>query len=175
MAAFDFDELKGDWRAYDIFRFGPITLFHKDDLLDGTIQYLESQNYFVPQIDCREADNGSDFYNAILFALGVLKAEYKDIQPIQFWDLVTEASFDNKTGIALAFRHFDAAYSRFPEHSQNALSVLAGYQYRWLWFGRRFTVLVQTSNPNLELEPVRQVEAHWNDRERSVKERMANE
>lgn len=171
MAAFSWDEIKSDWRIYDVFRHGPTTLFHDTSLLEDTIQYLESRDYFVPQIDCRTAKTESNFYNEILFALGILKSEYKNIKPIQFWDLVTEADFTDREGIVLAFKHFDAIHSLFPECAQDALNILAGYQYRWLWLGNRFKVLVQTDDPRLELKPLHEMKAAWNNQESSIKER----
>ena len=171
MAAFNWDEVKSDWRSYDLFRHTPVKLFLRDAILDESIQHLENHNYFVFQVDCRHSESESDLYNSILFALGVLQAEYKNISPIQFWDLVTETDFADKKGIVLVFRHFDNVHSRFPKATQHALSVLAGYQYRWLWFGNRFTTFVQTDNSSLELDTIIEVKASWNDRESLLKDR----
>ncbi len=165
MAAFTWDEAENDWTSYDLFRHGPVTLFYKTAVLDEALAHLENQNYKVARVDCQPQTTEADFYNAVLFALGILKSEYKNIKPIQFWDLVTDITFGDESGIVLVFQHFDAFYARFPECGRHALQVLAGYQYRWLWFGHRYTTFVQIDNPELELDSIRQQEAHWNRKE----------
>ena len=115
-----------------MFRLGPVKLFYKMPYFDDTILHLQNQRYLVPQIDCSTVETEPDFYNSILFALGVQETEYKNIKPIQFSDLVTYTDFTDKKGIVLAFRNFDAFYNQFPDGAHLALAILAEYQYRWL-------------------------------------------
>lgn len=159
------EELDDDAHSIDFFRSSPVTIFHRADSLSHIVKYLEYQGYSVAQVDCTACQTESDFFNAILFALNMLSAEYKDIKPVQFWDLLGFKEFSDVKGAVLVLWHLDDVYVRMPESVMLSLKELARLQYRRLWWGDRFTTMVYVEDPLFQLPSfeyeARTFTSHW--------------
>ena len=176
MAVFKSPELfpptsQDEWRTYNLFRYGPIVLFFKRQVLQDSIQFLQNQDYVIHEFNCQDYTSEADFFNDILFRLKIIDEIYKGIKPVQFWDLLSAAEVPDESGLILAFTRFDVFHRAFPEVAQELLEIVAGYHYKWLWFGRRFAAFVQTDDPMIKLEPVGAHPACWNSKEWLIKDR----
>jgi hypothetical protein len=57
MAVFDESTLEDDWQVWQLLRYGPVTLFHKAEVLNETIQYLKHRQYLVFEFDCQNYED----------------------------------------------------------------------------------------------------------------------
>ncbi len=171
MAVFKKSTLRGEWQTYQLFRYGPVSLFYKPPVLQEAIHLLQEQNYIIHQFDCRDYDSEAALFNAILLRLNIIEKDYEGIKTVAFWDLLIEAKVPDESGLILVFTHFDVLHRNFPDCAQELLEIIAGYHYKWLWFGQRFKAFVQTDDPRIEFTPLGAHLPYWNDKEWLIKGR----
>lgn len=172
MATFDDVSIKDDWKTYQLFRYGPVSLFYKSEVLQEAIEHLSERAYILPEFDCRDCESEAALFNAILLRLEIIKQEYVGIRGIQFWDLLGEIKVPDESGVVLVLRHFDVFHRAFSSAAQGLLESVADYHYRKIWFGLRFKAFVQTDDPTLEIGFLKALTARWNDKEQFKKNRM---
>ncbi len=153
MAAFTYADVKEDFKTYNLFRHGAITLFHDLAVLEETIAYLRERQYIVHEFDCPTYQSEGAFHHDILLRLGILNEPFKPLRQLRsgaFWDLLSSADVPDESGLILVFKHFDVLEQRFPDGALHVLEDVAYYNYRKLWFGKRFKAFVQTENDELQ-------------------------
>jgi len=171
MAIFQESTLRDEWQTYQLFRYGPVSLFFKPHILDEAVQFLKKQSYIIHEFNCQDYSSEADVYNDILLRLGIIQTDYNEISSTPFWDLLTEAKVPDESGLILVFMHFDVLHRNLPKCAQDLLEIIAGYSYNWLWFGRRFKAFVQTDDPSIIIKPLGAHEAYWNPKEWLIKNR----
>jgi hypothetical protein len=141
----------------------PINLFEKIAVFDEAVDRFKRHGYISHEFDCRKFHSQEDILNAILHALGGVTPDYiyKNIQPIQFWDLLHIPEFGQERGALLAFSHFDTFYRLDPECGQELLDILAGRHYSELKRGNRLIICAHCEDRTLKLQPVLTIEAKW--------------
>ena len=170
-----FDETKLDdpneWRTFQLFRYGPINLFHKMNLLENVIDYLNHQKYIVHEFDCK--DYKTD--NAILWDIGLrLNFPYSEgWNPglDGFNDFLRDVEVPQQTGFVFALKYFDSFHKNFPFYGQHFLEIIAEHYHQNLLFGRRFTALIQLDDGLMQFSPVGAFTPQWNEKEWLIKSR----
>ncbi len=80
-------------------------------------------------------------------------------------DCISVIEVPAEGGLVLVLRRFDVFASCQRETAQGVLDVLADNARRFLLFGRRLLVLVQSDDPRISLEPVGATVVGWNPKE----------
>src|SRR5687768_10487598 len=107
MAVFDESTLKDDWQIWQLLRYGPVTLFHKPEVLNETIQHLKQHQYVVYEFDCQNYQDEQKILNEIASRLGVLQ-DY-DLNPnlAGFNDYLRDIRVPKESGLVIVLHHFD--------------------------------------------------------------------
>ncbi len=173
MAAFNKLTLRDDWQIWQLLRYGPVTLFHKLQILEETVQYLKQHGYTVHEFDCQDYKDEQTILNDFSSRLGVLQ-DY-DLNPNVdgFNDYLSDVEVPNESGLVIVFKHFDTFHSKFPYCAHRILDIIAHNYHQNLLFGLRFIALVQTDDPLIQIKPVGEFKAWWNDKEWLVKSRTS--
>jgi hypothetical protein len=171
MATFNESSLSDEWQLWQLFRYGPVTLFHKPQVLQETIHFLRQEHYLVHEFDCRDMATEGAILAEVVSRLGVIQ-DY-DLTPnwAGFNDYLTDVKVPDESGLVLVFQHFDAFQSAFPQGAHFLLDIIAHAYHQNLLFGRRLIALVQTDDPHLQLEPIGAFTGRWNDKEWFIKDR----
>jgi hypothetical protein len=172
MATFKEDTVRDEWEIYELFRDGPITLFYKPQVLEDALGILLKKKYEAHEFDCKNYSSDTDIYNDILIRLGIIDAEYKNMNFIQFWDLFAEATVPEDTGMVLVFNSFDSLLNISPEIPKMVFNLISGYHYKFLLFGKKFKSFVQVDNPEMEYQVNNIFMPKWNHKERDKKSRL---
>lgn len=171
MANFKASTLQNERTVFQLLQNGPINLYYKTAILDDTIQYLEFQKYVVHEFDCRNYQAA----DAVLWDVGLrLGFPYGDIYKPGldgFSDFLSDVRVPDESGLFLAFRHFHSYYREFSTYAHQVLDIFASNYLQNLLFGYRFSVLIQTDDPLIQIEPVGAFPANWNSKESLIKSR----
>ncbi len=153
---------KTDWLLDSLIR--PVTLFDNLPVMEEAIARFRIHDYVVHEFDCSGHESQEAMFNAVLRSVDIIKQgyTYKNIQAIQFWDLLRDIKIPEESGVVLAFKHFDNFHRRIPESGQQMLSSIAREHFYWLRHGLRLVVCVHSNERNLELEPLLTIRADWN-------------
>lgn len=132
--------------------------------MEKALAFLRRFGWTVFEFDCRVYDSQERIYNAVLRALGNRPADYwyKDIQHIQFWDLLRDINVSMSVGINLAFKHVDDLNRTSPDCVQSLVQSIAGEHLYRLRRGQYLTACVHLQDPSITFEPRTVVTAEWN-------------
>jgi RNAse (barnase) inhibitor barstar len=158
----DFERL--DWR---LLQNGAVSLYCRHDVLDADLDWLWKHGYRVAELDGRWSD--ADAMHAA-FAKTLSFPDYygKNLDALN--DCISDLDVQDG-GLVLVFRRFDAFASRHRAVAQAVLDILAHNARRFLLFGRRLIVLVQSDDPKISFEPIGATAVGWNPKEWSHKDR----
>ena len=146
-----------DWR---LLQNGPIALYLRREVLDPDVAWLREQRYEVTEIDCAAWSDPERMHVAIAAALSFPDYYGKNLHALN--DCLSDLAIPAEGGLALVLSRFDAFASRHRDVAQALLDVLASNARRFLLFGRRLLVLVQSDDPRLAFAPVGATEVGWN-------------
>ena len=175
MAVFTNSSINSDYYLWQIYRYGPATLYYRKFLFEAAIQQLHQRNYLVFEFDCQKYDTGRAILTDIASALGVIQDYDRQPNLSGFDDYLYDLVLPDETGIVLALKSFELFQSKFPDYAHHLLDIVARHYHRNLLFGLRFIALVQSNDPNLKIEPICAFNVHWNDAEWMKKHRIAEE
>ena len=152
---------KTDWLLESLM--GPIILFDNLPTMEEAIARFRRHDYVVHEFDCSQHQSQETMFNAVLHSIGCLREDhfYKNIQTIQFWDLLRDIKISEESGVVLAFKNFDDFYGRLPESGQQMLSSIAREHFYELRHGLRLITLAHSENRGLKLEPLLTIKAQW--------------
>jgi RNAse (barnase) inhibitor barstar len=80
-------------------------------------------------------------------------------------DCISDLEVPAEGGLVLVFSRFDSFSLRHRDVAQGVLDLLADNARRFLLFGRRLLVLVQSDDPRIAFEPVGATAVSWNPKE----------
>ena len=147
-----------DWA---ILKNGPIALFHKPAVLDGSVAWLTRRGYSVAVADCGPDPSKQGVLDAITIALGFPAGTNLD----GFNDYCWQVEVPDDGGFALVLLHYDRVAVTDRKLAETVLDIVAGSAWDKLLFGRRLICLVQSDDPRLDFGPVGGRAPMWNPRE----------
>lgn len=145
-----------DWL---IVRNGPIVKYFSSEILEKHINELDKMRYHVIDISVsgwtkdnahkkiQEAFNFPEYYGDNLAA---------------FEDCLNDMFNRNNRGLVIVFRHFDSFYSKEQGFSEGILDSIVRMSWGWLLAGQRLITMVQSGNPDFEINKVGGFEPSWN-------------
>lgn len=141
---------------------GPVTLFHRPELLHESIRRLSGDGYTVVDMDCTGWDvrgmhsafaaafEFPDYYGGNLDALNDCLRDVVFAEPGQA---------GNRAAVVL--RGFEGFYDRHEREATIVLDIVADLSREALVVGARLVCLIQTNNPRLNLPPIGAVQPSW--------------
>lgn len=171
MAVFDRNNLKAEWKIWQLCRYGPITLFRQASVLEETVRHLKEQKYLVHEFDCGKYEDDGKILADITTELGVIQ-DY-DLTPnlAGFEDYLSDTVVPVESGLVLVLRNFDVFHSRFPYSAKSLLEIISHRYHQDLLFGLRFFALIQINDPQMNFDPIHSFQIFWNDKESRLSDR----
>ena len=148
-----------DWR---LLQNSLVTLYFSRAILDADVSWLDEHGYRV-----RTLRGGYDSADALLIALADLLAfpEYFGRNLDGFNDCLSDVEIPEEGGLVLVLHEFHLCAQKFRPVAQAILNICATNARRFLLTGRRFIVLVHSSDPRIAFEPVGATPVMWNPQE----------
>lgn len=162
--ASDFERL--DWR---LLQNGAVALYFQRGVLHEDVVWLRAHAYEVVELDCLGWGDEKDMHRALSAALSF--PDYYGMNLDALNDCMAEVDVPDEGGLVLAFLRFDAFAMRQREVAEGVLDILADNARRFLLFGRRLLVLLQSDEPHLSFAPVGATAVSWNPKEWLDKDR----
>jgi hypothetical protein len=172
-----FTDSPEDWQRLDwqILRDGGIALYWRQEYLAADVQWLAAQGYDTYEFACEQWTSEDDMYSDVERVL-----RFPDWWGPEWGhnfdalvDCLRDLPIRTDGGAVLVFYKFDVCASGFGAvmmHSgcskaEVLLDVMARACHYLLLNGKRFIVLVQTENPNIQIGSLGGVSPVWNRRE----------
>jgi hypothetical protein len=170
VAAFDPESDLGQDLAYRLVRASFVTLFHRQEVLTRTTQWLKEHEYQLVRLDAGGWGSEVDLHRAMGRALnfppdcghtldalnGCVRAV---VEGRYGWD-------ERSVGLVLIFHNYERFARRSPYASQVVLEIIADQARGGALLGRRLICLVQSDNPEISFEPLGMGVPPWNEAER---------
>ncbi|RYX85107.1 barnase inhibitor [bacterium] len=170
MAVFDDNSIREEWPIFELFRSGPVALFHKPPILQEMVTYFEERGYIVHDFACSAYVEKSD----VLREVGArLDFPFEVSNLDGFNDFLGDVKVPIESGLVLVFTNFDSFHGLHPHYAQQILEIIADQSRNNLLCGRRFIALVQSNDPSIKLEPIGARSTQWNRKEWLDKDRLA--
>ncbi|HTB72366.1 MAG TPA: barstar family protein [Polyangiaceae bacterium] len=149
-----------DWR---LLQNGAVVLYLRPDVLEPDIAWLQEYAYEVKRFDCRTWSDQRAMHVAMATTLSF--PEYYGMNLNAMSDCISDLEIPVEGGLVLVFSGFDSFSSRYGHVAQGVLDLLADNARRFLLFGRRLLVLVQSDDPRIAFAPVGATAVSWNPKE----------
>ncbi len=170
MSVFDSaGDLGGDV-AYRLMADSFVRLFWRAALFEQTLAWLREHGYYVVRLDASAWTQESDMHRDIAAALEFPDYYGNNLNALN--DCLGDAAFggygaegEEPTGVVLAFAGYDTFASHCPREAHSVLDIIADLARRAMLIGNRMCCLVQSSDPDIQLEPVGATPVSWNDAE----------
>jgi len=154
-----------DWR---MLRFGWVTLFRQEAVLDRTLEWLRGEGYREIRMDARPGRTEADMYESVTNALG-LPGPCGNFDGLDDWlyDFIEGhyGADPDAAATSIAILGFDSFVRTDPRAAGDLLELLGRHAAHALMFGHRLLILVQSNDPDIELGPVGGREPYWNEAE----------
>ncbi len=172
-----FSNSPADWQRLDwqILRDGGIALYWRQEYLADDMRWLASQNYDMYEFDCERWRSEDEMYSDIGRVLRFSEwwgPEWgRNIDALD--DCLTDLPISDDRGAVLVLNRFNVYASGSGAASMHSgrseaevvLDVMAGACRFFLLNGKRFIVLVQTENPDIQIGSLGGRSPVWNRRE----------
>ncbi|WP_157887877.1 barstar family protein [Frondihabitans sp. PAMC 28766] len=179
MSAFGHEEGLSHDVGFQLLREGPISLFHRQTLLDADVARLEGAGYQLVRFDAAAWSDEEAMLREIAVALNFPPSPRHSLDGTNdwFWDLVGyEWGWDPKsTGLVILFLHFDRYEKLFPESAWSILDIIARHSHLAALFGQRLICIAQSDDPLIQMPSVGASGVRWNFRETFKKDRLVEE
>jgi len=167
MAFFTDNDLERlDWR---LLQNGCINLYWRSKILNEDVSWLEKHCYQINSMDCSGWDNLNVLHDAFAEELKFPDWYGKNLDALN--DCLSDLEIAMEGGRVIVLRGFDGVAAKIPEAAQGVMHILAKNARRFLLFGKRLIVLVQSDDPKISFDPVGAQPVGWNPRERLNKNR----
>lgn len=149
-----------DWR---LLRNSSITLYYNPLILDADVAWFVEQSYRT--VHFRASDHGTS--ERVLAALGQALEfpEYYGRNLDAFNDCLSDIEVPDGGGLLLVLHDFDAFAAAFGDVAQALLDICADNSRQFLLTGRRFVILVHSTDPRIRFDPVGATPVSWNPQE----------
>ncbi len=145
-----------DWL---IIRDGPIVKYFSSDILEEDIKELDKMRYQI--IDLSTSDWTPENAHKKI-QVGFDFPDYYGGNRAAFEDCLDD-KFDKKyRGLVIVFRHFDKFYSENKEFSESLMDGISSVAWTWLLTGQRLITIIQSDDPDLEIDRVGGYQPSWN-------------
>ncbi len=163
MAAFTDDPSEFQRLDWSLLQNGAVVLYLRRDVLEPDIAWLQEHAYEVKRLDCREWSDQRAMHVAMATTLSFPKYYGMNLNAMN--DCISDLEIPAEGGLVLVFASFDSFSLRHRDVAQGVLNLLADNARRFLLFGRRLLVLVQSDDPRIAFEPVGATAVSWNPKE----------
>ncbi len=151
---------------FHLLRNGPVTLFHRHEVLDGTVAALDGLGYLVHRFDARAWDTRAAFAAAVKEELdfpdhfgGNLDAFDDCMRDVAAFEYGADPE---SAGTAFVFVGYDAFAAADRPAAQIVLDIMADAARLGLLHGHRMICLVQSDDRDIRFEPVGATPVGWN-------------
>lgn len=172
MASFRDDDQNYQRVDYRLLQNGAVTLYCRRAYLEEDMAWLVAHGYRIHRWDTSKWHSEAGMHSAIASELGF--PDYYGNNLDGLYDCLSDLDIPPDAGLALVLDRFDSFARRSHEVAQAILDIAQDASRRYLLFGHRFLVLVQSDDPHIEFEPLGAVPANWNHRECSKESRDPN-
>lgn len=143
----------------EILRDGAIVMYHNPDLLAEDVKDLDSFNYKV--IDINVSDwSSSTLHSNLEHSFGFPDYYGKNLNA--FSDCLNDMYDKKYSGLVIVFRFFDNLYEHDKSESHGLLNIIANISRQWMISGQRLICLIQSDDPDLEIDVVGGYHPTWN-------------
>jgi RNAse (barnase) inhibitor barstar len=168
-----FNNSADDWQRIDwqVLRDGGIALYWRSEYLAEDARWLHEHDYELYEMDCAKWSSRDDMFADFDRAFRLPEWWGRNFDALD--ECMADLPLDEKLGAALVLRHFDSYASQFgaaplarrETEAVVILDILARASRFHLLNGRRFVVLVQSDDSNLQIEQLGGMTPQWNRRE----------
>lgn len=138
-----------DWK---ILQNGAITLYFDSHVLEEACIWFREHDYRLYLFDGTRLKTPDDFYAIAKDILSL--PEYCGGNLDSLRDCLWSLDVPQEGGTVLVFSRFDVLWQRWRTFSFDLLDLLEEEARRFLLFGRRLIVLVQSDHSNMSFQPV---------------------
>jgi RNAse (barnase) inhibitor barstar len=148
---------------YGLLQNGAVTLYWRRAYLEEDLSWLEAHGYRVHRLDASGWESEVAMHAAIARELGLPAYYGRNLDALR--DSLTDLNVPIEGGMAVVLDNFDTFAKRLRETAQTVLDIAEHASRRYLLIGRRFVLMVQSNDPQIEFGPLGAVAANWNRRE----------
>ncbi len=164
-----FNEHEEDALDYVILRDGGLSLYLDQRYLEEDTKLLIGKGYGLHTLDCSTWHSESAFHASISKALSFPGYYGNNLDALN--DVMCDLAIDNRGGLVLVLLAYDKfAHRSFPL-AEAVLDIFSRASHRFLLNGKRFVVMVQSSDPRLTLPKLGGCVPAWNRREWRLQDR----
>jgi RNAse (barnase) inhibitor barstar len=153
-----FQKNPDSWQRLDlqILQNGWTSLYWKQTILDGDIDWFRTQNFSIVEFDCSEWTNENKIHVDLKKQLRFPDYYGKNLNALN--DSLSDLEI-NETGLVIVFRHFQIADK---DLAHSLLDIFADNSRVHILFGEKLLTLVQVDNPNFQINPIGSTAVSWN-------------
>ena len=162
MAIFRHDEecQRLDW---ELLQNGAVSLYFRREVLAEDIEWLKEHDYRVDTFECSGWLSESEMHEAL--SCGLQFPDYYGRNLDALNDCISDIEVPEEGGRVLVFNRYDSFAARVPDIAWSVLDLMEFRSRRFLLFGRRLIILVQSDDPEISFEFVGGCSVMWNPRE----------
>lgn len=149
-----------DW---ELLQNGAVSLYFRPQLLAADIEWLKKHDYRVDTFDCSLWLGESEMHEALSCDLEFPDYYGRTLTALN--DCISDIQVPEEGGRVLVFNRYDSFAARVPDVAWSVLDIMEFCSRRFLLFGRRLIMLVQSDDPNISFELVGGRSVIWNPRE----------
>jgi RNAse (barnase) inhibitor barstar len=149
---------------FQLLQSGSITMYWRGDVLAGDLKWFEEHEYRIDQFDCSEWDNKESLLLAIGEGLKFPDHFGQNLDALN--DCLSDLEIPEASGRVIVLRDFDNVSDAMPAVAGVVLDILATNARRFLLFGRRLIIFIQSNNPRIAYASVGAESVGWNPKER---------
>lgn len=172
MASFRDDGQNYQRVDYRLLQNGAVTLYCRRAYLEEDMAWLVAHGYRIHRWDTSKWHSEAGMHSAIASELTF--PDYYGNNLDALYDCLSDLDIPPDAGLALVLDRFDSFARQGHEVAQAILDIAQDASRRYLLFGHRFLVLVQSDDPHIDFGPLGAVPANWNHREWSKESRDPN-
>lgn len=143
----------------ELLKNGPVTLYHRPEVLDAAVTALADLGYVVHRFDARRWVTRADFAEDVKRELGFPDHFGGNLDA--FNDCLRDVAASGPAGVVLVFTGYDAFAGRDPRAAQAVLDIVADNARVGLLHGHRMVCLVQSDDRGLRFTPVGATPVEW--------------
>lgn len=172
MASFRDDDQNYQRVDYRLLQNGAVTLYCRRAYLEEDMAWLVGHGYRIHRWDTSKWRSEAEVHSAIASELAF--PDYYGNSLDALYDCLSDLVIPADAGLALVLDRFDSFARQSHGVAQAILDIAQDASRRYLLFGQRFLVLVQSDDAQIEFAPLGAVPANWNHREWSKASRDPN-
>ncbi|MFC5283768.1 barstar family protein [Pedobacter alpinus] len=146
----------------EILKDGPICKYFKNAILDEDLNWFNSNNFEIIEMNCRNWNRKNAHNN---LKVGLNFPDYYGENLNAFADCLTDMYNKNYRGLVLVFRRYDNFVEEDVKFAEAILDIIARESRVWLLTGQKLIGLLQSDNPDLDFPELGGTSPSWNSNE----------